>query len=203
MLQGDGPTDYSHHFFSKTIARLILAACANPSNNSGILFSEVDSVPFRANDRYFRRTVDMRYRGQFHEVEVDVPGGLISQIQLDEVINRFHEKHESLYAYRDIVETEIMNLRLTGFGKVTKQSLKAMPYQGKDANKHIIGKREVFFEEIGDFTLTSIYDGDALGYGNLLEGPAVVEQKTTTIVIPPGYTLEVGNYGDYIMQVPE
>ena len=151
-------------------------------------------------DRYFRRTMDMRYRGQFHEVEVDAPGGSIGQKELDDVINGFHQKHESLYAYRDIVETEIMNLRLTGFGKVPKQSLKEMSYEGKDASKHIISKRDVFFEETEGFVSTPIYNGDAMGYGNLLEGPAVVEQKTTTILIPPGYTLEVGKYGDYIMQ---
>jgi len=40
-------------------------------------------------------------------------------------------------------------------------------------------------------------------YGNVVEGPAVIEQVTTMIVVPPGYTIEVGRYGDFIMQVPE
>ena len=40
-------------------------------------------------------------------------------------------------------------------------------------------------------------------YGNLVEGPAVIEQKTTALVVPPGFTLEVAKYGDFLMQVPE
>jgi len=40
-------------------------------------------------------------------------------------------------------------------------------------------------------------------HGNFVNGPAIIEQRTTTIVVPPGYTVEVGKYGDFIMQVPE
>jgi len=154
-------------------------------------------------DKYYKRTMDMRYLGQFHEVEVEVPEGKLGPDQLADVINRFHEKHEALYAYRDIVETEIINLRLAAFGRVVKPTLKEYDYAGKDASKHIKGTRDVFFEESGGFVSTAIYDGDAMEYGNLITGPAIVEQKITTIVVPPGYTLEVGKYGDFMMEVPE
>jgi len=163
----------------------------------------LDREKIAKEDRYFKRSMDMRYVGQFHEVGVDVPNGLLGPEQLAEVVERFHERHETLYAYRDIVETEIINLRLAGFGRVVKPSLKEQPYEGKDASKHIKGKRDVFFEEAGGFTSTSIYDGDAMMHGNFVNGPAIIEQRTTTIVVPPGYTIEVGKYGDFIMQVPE
>ncbi len=154
-------------------------------------------------DKYFKRSIDMRYVGQFHEVAVEVPNGPLGAEQLAEVVNRFHENHEALYAYRDVVETEIINLRLAGFGKVVKPALQEQPYEGKDASKYLKGKRDVFFEEAGGFVATPLYDGDAMRYGNLVEGPAVIEQKTTAIVVPPGYTLEVAKYGDFLMQVPE
>ena len=73
----------------------------------------------------------------------------------------------------------------------------------EDASKHIKGTRDVFFEESGGFVSTAIYDGDAMQYGNLITGPAIVEQKITTIVVPPGYNLEVEKYGDFMMEVPE
>jgi len=154
-------------------------------------------------DRYFRRSMDMRYIGQFHEVEVEVPDGLLGPEQLAEVINRFHEAHETLYAYRDVVETEVLNIRLAAFGRVTKPVIPEQPYEGKNASKHFKGKRDVFFEEAGKFVTTSIYDGDAVMYGNLIEGPAVLEQRTTTVVVPPSFTLEVTKYGDFLMQVTE
>ena len=163
----------------------------------------LDREKIAEEDRYFRRALDMRYIGQFHEVEVGVPSGLLGSEQLVEVVNRFHEAHEALYAYRDTVETEIINIRLAGFGRVTKPSIKEQPYEDKDASKYLKGKRDVFFEEANNFVTTPIYDGDAMRHGNLIEGPAVLEQRTTTIVVPPGFTVEVTKNGDFLMQVPE
>ena len=122
---------------------------------------------------------------------------------MNEVTRRFNEKHESLYAYRDTAETEIMNVRVAGFGRVVKMSLKEYPCGNEDPHQFQKDTRDVFFEEAGGFIPTPIYDGDALQYGNSVQGPAVIEQKITTIVIPPGYSIEVGKYGDYLMEVPE
>jgi N-methylhydantoinase A len=154
-------------------------------------------------DRYFKRTIDMRYLGQFHEVGVDVPNEKLGPEQMKEVIKHFNEKHETLYAYRDIVETEIINVRVAGFGRVVKMSLKEYPYSAEDASKYQKDTRNVFFEEADGFIATPIYDGDAMQRGNVVKGPAIIEQKITTIVVPPGYSIEVGKYGDYIMDVPE
>lgn len=153
-------------------------------------------------ERYFVRSMDMRYIGQFHEVEVEMPVGSVSEEQISKIVDRFHERHEALYAYRDVAGTEIINLRLTAHGRVTKPKLREQPYGGKDANNCLKGKRDVFFEEKGGFVSTPIYDGDSMVHGNAIEGPAIVEQKITTIVLPPGYTLEVTNYGDYLVGVP-
>ncbi len=154
-------------------------------------------------DRYFKRTADMRYVGQFHEVDVDVPNEKLGTEQMKEVITHFNEKHETMYAYRDTVETEIMNVRVAGFGRVVKMSLKEYPYSSEDARMYQKDTRDVFFEEADGFVATPIYDGDAMQYGNSVHGPAVIEQKITTIAVPPGFSIEVGKYGDYIMEVPE
>jgi len=154
-------------------------------------------------DRYFRRSVDMRYIGQSHEVEVEVPNGTITPEKLDKVIELFHERHEALYAFRDTVATELINLRLASFGRVVKPTVKDYSYGGEDASNHIKRKRPVFFEEAGGFINTAIYNGDEMEYGNVVNGPAVIEQKTTTIVVHPGCTAEVGKYGDFIIDLPE
>lgn len=163
----------------------------------------LDREKIAKEDRYFKKSMDMRYIRQFHEVEVEVPDGSFGPEQLAEVVNRFDEKHETLYAYRDVVEREIINLRLAAFGRVVKPSFKEQPREEKDVSKYVKGKRDVFFEEAGSFVATPIYDGDAMKHGNLVEGPAIVEQRTTTIVVPPGYTVEVTKHGDFLMQVPE
>lgn len=151
--------------------------------------------------RYYRKSIDMRYKGQFHEVELPISEAELNDEGINRVIESFHKKHEELYAYRDVVETEIINLRLAACGKVIPPARKAMATKSEDASKSIKGKRDVYFEEEYGFIPVTIYDGDTMEPGNRIEGPAVVEQRTTTIVVPPGARLKVTGYGDYLMKL--
>lgn len=151
--------------------------------------------------RDFIRIMDMRYIGQFHEVDVEVPRKILNELKMSSVVEHFHQRHEALYAYRDVAATEIINLRVVALGRILKPSLKEILYGGKDVSKYQKAKRDVFFEERGDFTTTPIYDGDRMLSGNLVEGPAVVELKTTTIVVPPDCSLKVLEYGDYLIKL--
>jgi len=156
-------------------------------------------------DRYYKRSMDMRYKGQFHEVEVPVTDDEIQLTKeaLASLVEKFNNKHEELYAYRDNVETEIINLRLAAYGKVVTPSRKEQSFVTREASEHVKTKRDVYFEDRDSFISTPIYDGDAMEVGNRVKGPSIVEQKTTTIVIPPKAWLEVMPYGDYIMHLPD
>ncbi len=93
----------------------------------------------------------------------------------------------------------MINLRLAVFGNVVPPARKARDEAAMlDAERYIKGQRPVFFEEKMGFVSTFIYDGDAMQVGNIVVGPAIVEQ-TTTIVVPPGWRLDVTEYGDYVM----
>jgi len=59
-------------------------------------------------------------------------------------------------------------------------------------------ERNAYFEESNGFAKTRVYDGDKLACGNVLKGPCIVEERMTTIVIPPGSQLHVDEYGNYI-----
>ena len=152
-------------------------------------------------DRYYRKSIDMRYKGQFHEVELPISEAELSKEEIHHIIEDFHRKHEELYAYRDEVETEMINLRLAAFGKVVPPTRKAKPFHSQDPSKNIKGQRDVYFEEKYGFVPTFIYDGDLLAVGNIIKGPAIVEQRTTTTVVPPDARLEVTTYGDYLMML--
>ncbi len=152
-------------------------------------------------DRYYEKSVDMRYKGQFHEVELPLPKGPLSDAMREYMVNGFHKKHEDLYGYRDEVETEVINLRRSCYGKVVVPERKAMPWSSPDAKKFIKGKRDVYFEEEFGFVPTNIFDGDRMQPGNIVEGPAIVEQKATTVVVPPKARLEVTTYGDYLLRL--
>jgi N-methylhydantoinase A len=154
-----------------------------------------------AADRYYKKSIDMRYKGQFHEVELPISEADVSDEQINHFVEDFHQKHEELYAYRDVVETELINLRLAAYGRVVKPVRKTMPKKSADADKYIKGSRDVFFEEKLGFVATTIYDGDQMEAGNIVEGPAIIEQRTTTVVVPPDVRLEVTENGDYLMKL--
>jgi N-methylhydantoinase A len=152
-------------------------------------------------DRYYRKSIDMRYKGQFHEVELPISEAELSDEGINYIVEDFHKKHEELYAYRDVVETEMINLRLAAYGKVVTPTRKTMADKSTDVSGYVKGQRDVFFEEKFGFVPTTIYDGDRMIAGNLVDGPAVIEQRTTTVIVPPNARLEVTEYGDYLMKM--
>lgn len=163
--------------------------------------SYLDREGIAPKDRYYRKSVDMRYLGQFHEVELPITEADLTPEIMREIVEDFHRKHEELYAYseRDS-ETEIINLRLACFGNVVPPARKAREEAPMlDAERYIKGQRPVFFEEKMGFVPTFIYDGDAMQVGNIVMGPAIIEQTTTTIVVPPDWRLDVTEYDDYLM----
>jgi N-methylhydantoinase A/oxoprolinase/acetone carboxylase beta subunit len=52
----------------------------------------------------------------------------------------------------------------------------------------------------GRAIVTGVYEGQRLGAHASLKGPAIVEEPTTTIVVPPGWQLAVNRFGDYEMK---
>ena len=152
-------------------------------------------------DRYYRRSIDMRYLGQFHEVELPITEADLTPEVLAVVVEDFHKKHEELYAYSEQESsTEMINLRLAVFGNVVPPARKVRDESAMmDAERYIKGQRAVFFEEKMGFVPTFVYDGDAMIVGNIVEGPAIIEQITTSIVVPPGWRLDVTDYGDFLM----
>jgi N-methylhydantoinase A len=156
-------------------------------------------------DRYFKRSIDMRYKGQFHEVEVPLAAssGRLTKADIEAMVAKFNDMHEELYAYRDSVETEMINLRLAAYGKVVTPSRKPLPFETSQSHQHIKGERDVFFEEANGFVKTTIYDGDNMEVGNIASGPCIIEQYTTTIVVPPGGFAEVNEYGDFLITLAD
>jgi N-methylhydantoinase A len=61
-------------------------------------------------------------------------------------------------------------------------------------------RRQAFFG--GRFQDTPVYDGEKLGHGHRIEGPAIVEERFTTIVIYPGQTAELDRFGNYVIALP-
>jgi len=63
----------------------------------------------------------------------------------------------------------------------------------------MIARRPAYFD--GEFVDTPVYDGAPLGSGHAIEGPAIVEERFTTIVLGPGHRAELGANANYLISI--
>ncbi|WP_247730744.1 hydantoinase/oxoprolinase family protein [Halovivax limisalsi] len=147
-------------------------------------------------DRRFVRAVDVRYVGQEHTLTVPVPTGELSGADLDAITERFDEAHQEQYMHSAPEEPkEFVSIRLTAFGSMTSPELPSVE-AGEETPPEaaFVDERDVHFAETG-FVETDIVDRDSLLAGNRLAGPAIVEEDTSTTVVPPWSSLTVDEYG--------
>ena len=64
-------------------------------------------------------------------------------------------------------------------------------------------RREAYFPEAGDYVATLVYDRYSLPEGTRIEGPAIVEEKESTVVASPGDVLIVDDLGNLRIKVGE
>jgi N-methylhydantoinase A len=143
--------------------------------------------------------MDLRYVGQFNEVEVpfDLGKGLTVK-GLNAVVSRFHERHDGLYGYSmQGMPVELINLRVTAKGLTPKPTFARSPKAKGTAAQALIGRRPAYFN--GKFVKTPVYDGLKLQNGHQVRGPAIVQQPTTTIIVPPDFDLKCDEYNNYLM----
>ena len=145
-----------------------------------------------------KRSADIRYVGQFHEVEVDMAGGKITREAVDAAAAGFTRKHEELYTFAmPWKAVEILTLRLKA---TTPNAPFALPQVAKgDADPKPALKRRRTCRFNGRDVDTPIYDGEKVMAGNVISGPAIIEETTTTVVIPEAYVCSVDKYKNYIL----
>ncbi|HME42888.1 MAG TPA: hydantoinase/oxoprolinase family protein [Syntrophorhabdales bacterium] len=156
-----------------------------------------EEIPVK--DRVLERTMRVKYWGQFRDVEVSWPRGPITNATVAAGITNFHRRHKELYGSSDkSYPIEFMGFGLRAIGRMPKLKLKKLQKGDRNPRAALKGERVAFFEENRGFVKTKIYDGDKLRFGNVLEGPCIVEEKMTNVVIPPKFKLRVDQYGNYI-----
>ncbi|HYB71929.1 MAG TPA: hydantoinase/oxoprolinase family protein [Candidatus Sulfotelmatobacter sp.] len=144
------------------------------------------------------RTAEMRYVGQFHEVETEVPAGSLSAQQVDATVRSFHQQHEKLYTFSMPGKpVEFLTLRVKATVPNAPFHLRALADGPADPAAALKRRRACRFN--ATVVNTPIYDGDKLLAGNVIPGPAVIEETTTTVVIPAGYRCQVDRLKTYAL----
>ena len=146
-----------------------------------------------------RRSLDMRYVGQVHECTVDIDPFPLDEAALERLKAAFHARHEELYTYSEPQSVvEVVNVESAILGQVDRPRRMVIA-RGKGAGQAQSGTRPMIFTADGTRRETPVYAGAALGAGDSVTGPAVIEEVTTTIVIEPGWTAELHESGVYVL----
>jgi len=146
-----------------------------------------------------RRSLDMRYVGQVHECTVDVEPFEIGEHALERLKDAFHARHEELYTYCERASAiEVVNVESAIVGRVDKPARMVIA-QGKGAHSALKGTREMIFSAEKPKHETPVYDGALLGAGDIIIGPAVIQEVTTTLVIEPDWVCELDASGVYVL----
>ncbi len=138
------------------------------------------------------RYVDIRYEGQSYELIVPFS---------DRFVEDFHQQHEKTYGYCDIRKgVEVVNIRLRARGVPEKPSLETIEEVGPEVPRAaVLGEREVVFENRKVPSL--VIDREKLQGGNVIEGPAIVTEYSSTTVIPPWVRASVDKYANLVLRI--
>jgi len=145
-----------------------------------------------AEERYFARSVDMRYVGQEYTVNVPVE----TTISLERIDASFHDAHRSRYGHSTPgAPVEFVNLRLAAMGRIASE---AHPYHAPpEGSVPLLGHRPVIFA--GAEHDTPVLLRDRLPLGSRFEGPVIIEEQSATTVVPPGHDAALDGHGNILI----
>ena len=145
--------------------------------------------------------VQMCYPGQNFDMSVPVPEGTdLDEPGLLDLAERFHDQHEAErgFCFRS-QQPVVRGVRVTARGFTPKPDHTAEAGTVSDASKATKGSRRAYWGE--SWIDTPVYDGERLGAGARVEGPALIEEPFTVIVLPPGAAAELDATGNFVIAV--
>jgi len=153
-----------------------------------------------ADDRIvLNRTMDLRYFGQGYEVNLTIPDKL-EETFVEETRSKYNEKHHDIHGY-SIPESpiEIVNLRLSAIGMMTIPTLEPEPEGGRDSTPARIASRSVFFDN--RIRKTAVYDRKKLKAGNVIHGPAIIQEAGSNTAVFPDQTAAIDPFKNIIIKL--
>ncbi|MGH2671865.1 MAG: hydantoinase/oxoprolinase family protein, partial [Actinomycetota bacterium] len=141
---------------------------------------------------------DVRHRGQGDAITVEL-GEDLDEDPVRQVEAGFESAYVRLYGRRPPgVESEVMTWRVRLAGPLPELNVRLRAAAKRNARK---GKRQVWFTETGRFVETAVYDRYRLASGETFRGPAVVEERESTMVIGPRASARVDGIGNLVVDV--
>ncbi len=152
----------------------------------------------------FSRSADMRFVGQGYELNVPLPAGDYGAEDLPVLRDAFFAVYAATYGDRGFDRNdpvEVVHWRLTAAcGMPTLSAVAIEPGDG-DAHGALKGHRPAYFPETDGYTDCPVYDRYALRAGDALDGPVIIEERESTVVIPPASRAVVDPHGNIVVDL--
>ena len=193
-LLADLRADYVRTVYADLVETALpeLAAHLERVEEEGIEWLDEEQVP--PAERVLLRSADLRYKGQSFEVAVRLNSGGLAGLR--ELAELFHARHGAVYGFADeSAAVEVINLRVQAVGSAPKPSRLAPKSEPEPAIGDRLSaprRREVMIE--GALVEAAVYRRGDLPVGAVVDGPAIVVQYDTTVVVPPSYQLTVDQW---------
>ena len=167
--------------------------------------AELEEEGIAADGARFERELDVRYTGQGYELRVGLDGlgadGGLKAADMEAARDRFDDRHAQIHGHAakdrsvEIVSYRVrLRVAVPKYEPVAAADVTEIPAPS-DAVK---GTRTVYYDG-KEGTVTTLYERDKLPIGSKLDGPAIVEQFDSTIVVPTGWVGRVDGYANLIL----
>ena len=187
--------DFHHHFVRTTIRSLGNGVEDQIQRAVEEMTKEAEKQaegPIRGEEFSLRSTLELRYNGQFHEVEI-----ALTDVDVTKIKNSFHQRHAKLYGYSDPAsEIELVNVHVYSVRRTNKPR-RLHVAKDRGIEKALTKKRKIFFD--GKFVTSPVYDGSKLGAGARIDGPCLIEYSDTAVVVQPYCRARIDSTGNLRM----
>ena len=145
--------------------------------------------------RVFQFSIDMRYQRQNFEINIAVPGGVLTEEMLEKALADFHAEHKRSYGYcKPEATVQFVSYRVSAIGIIDKPDLKPEELHPEAPIPAPIEVRKVLFQGKTKYVYAPVYKRDEFVPGQTIPGPCICEQMDTTLVVPGGWTIHVDGY---------
>jgi N-methylhydantoinase A len=148
------------------------------------------------------RAVDARYPGQVYELTLGIPGrAAYSRADAREIEQAFHAAHRVQFAYaREQLPVEFLHLRVAGIGQTQLTRATSRPSPSANGSA-LIGEREAYSQEDGELCSWPVYAASLIGPESAIEGPAIIQADTTTILVSRDDRLSVTDDRAFLLEI--
>lgn len=151
---------------------------------------------FQPKDCTFLCSAELRYQGQEHTVNVPLAAQDFTASDLERIATDFNTAHVTQYGHHMDDPVELVTARVSAVGLLPRPLLPTIATGTEKVEEALKGKRTVYQPLRDAYTHYAVYDRGRLLHGDRVEGPAIIEEPSSTTILHAGDAMWVGKFGE-------